>query len=161
MPQKSKENRKKARKSKKARKKEGQAWDPQKEFPRIPWIGLFLGIPIFLKKGEPEFPEIFRHFSGECCGDPKSHFRGLGGRFGYFVFFLLRGVRGAGRGGGGDDFLSKIPGRGGLPGRVGGEGEGPGGCLRGIWGGGLNIFFGLEIPTKGEDEVDMLGSGDL
>ena len=58
-------------------------------------------------------------------------------------FFLLgggeSGVRGAKRGA--DDFLLKIPGGEGSPGRVG---EGLGGCLRGIWGGGgLNIFFGL------------------
>ena len=25
-------------------------WDPQNEFPGIPWIGLFLGIPIFLNR---------------------------------------------------------------------------------------------------------------
>ena len=30
----------------------------------------------------------------------------------------------------------------------GGGGEGPGGCLQGIGGGELNIFFGAEIPTK-------------
>ena len=61
----------------------------------------------------------------------------LGGRFGSFLFFSARGrgrgVRGAGRGGG--PFMEIPGGGGGLPGvRVGGEG--PGGCLRGIGGGG-------------------------
>ena len=33
---------------------------------------------------------------------------------------------------------------------MGAGGKGPGGCRRGMWGGGggLNIFFGAEIPTK-------------
>ena len=56
-----------------------------------------------------------------------------------FYFFLRGrgegGVRGARRGGG-DDFSLKIPGGGGLPGGWGRGGEGSGGCLRGIWGGG-------------------------
>ena len=52
----------------------------------------------------------------------------LGGRFGYFLFFSARGGQGAVRGaerGGGDRFLLKIPGVGGvgLPGR---EGSGAG-----------------------------------
>ena len=69
-----------------------------------------------------------------------------GGRFGYFLFFLLGGAeRGSPRrreGGGGTDFFLKIPGREGvLPGRWGQGGEGPGGCLQGISGEGLNIFF--------------------
>ena len=55
----------------------------------------------------------------------------LGGRFGYFFFFSVRGggrgVRGARRGGIG--FLFKVPGGGGgFPG--GGGAEGPGGCLQ-------------------------------
>ena len=66
-----------------------------------------------------------------------------------FNFFLLGG-RASGspaRKGRGVGCLLKIPG-GGLPGREGG-GMGPGGCLRGIWGGGgLILFFGPEIPTK-------------
>ena len=42
---------------------------------------------------------------------------------------------------GGDDFLLKIPGGGGgLPGRWERRGKGPGGCLRGILGGGGVIF---------------------
>ena len=49
--------------------------------------------------------------------------------------------------GGGD--LLKIPGGGCLPGGLGRGGEGPGGCLRGFWGGGAKyFFFGAEIPTK-------------
>ena len=81
-----------------------------------------------------------------------SGFNHLGGRFGYFLFFSARG-RGRGsprhRGGWGDDFLLKIP-AGGVSRAGGGGGEGPGGCLREIWGGGggLNIFFGAEIPSK-------------
>ena len=65
----------------------------------------------------------------------------LGGRFGYFCFFLLcgggeGGVRGARKGWG--RFLLKIPGR---P-RKGGWGcERPGGCLQRLWRGGVNIFF--------------------
>ena len=64
----------------------------------------------------------------------------LGGRFGYFLFFS---VRGGGRGssrrqeGGGDRFLLKIPGGEGCP--RGERAEGLGGCLRRIgefWGGG-------------------------
>ena len=58
-----------------------------------------------------------------------------------FYFFLLgggeRGAQGAGRGRGDDFFSWKIPG-GGVP---GGWAGGAGGCLRGIWAGGLNIFF--------------------
>ena len=55
-----------------------------------------------------------------------------------FYFVLLAGgeggVRGTGTGWG--DFLWKIPGGGGLPGGWGREGEAPGGCLWGFWGGG-------------------------
>ena len=69
----------------------------------------------------------------------------LGGRFGYFYVFLLGGGEGGVRGAwgvGGEDFLLKISGGGG-----GARGRG---CLREIWGGGggLNIFFRAEIPTK-------------
>ena len=44
----------------------------------------------------------------------------------------------------------KIPGGGGgSPTRGAGGGEGPGGCLRGIFGGGAKFFFfGAEMPTK-------------
>ena len=55
-------------------------------------------------------------------------------------------------GGGGGRFLMKNARRGGVcqeRGRGGGGREGPGGCLWGIWGGGgLNIFFGAEMPTQ-------------
>ena len=48
------------------------------------------------------------------------------------------------RGGGGVRFFIENPRRGGGVSRAGGggEGEGPGGCLREIWGRGLNIFSG-------------------
>ena len=79
------------------------------------------------------------------AGSPCSTFH-LGGRFGYFLFFLLRkgqgGVRGTGRGG--CRFNLKIPGGGG--GLQEGEGPtGPGGCLRRIGelrGSGLIFFSG-------------------
>ena len=101
---------------------------------------------------ESELTEFFRRTHRVC---PKTQ---LGGRLGYFLFFSARGrgkgVRGAGREGGGR-FALKIPGGGGGLQKGGGlqEGEGPrlGGCLREIWGGGggVNIFFcGAEIPTK-------------
>ena len=78
------------------------------------------------------FMLLFNAFAGQNAK--------LGGRFGYFLFFLLGegegGVRGARRGGGGDRFFIENPTRGGgFPGD-----EGPGGCLRRIgefwWGGG-------------------------
>ena len=71
----------------------------------------------------------------------------------FFFFLLGRGegrVRGAGRGGG-FGFLIENPRKGGgsFRGAGGGGVEGPGGCLRGIGGGALNIFFcGAEIPAK-------------
>ena len=37
---------------------------------------------------------------------------------------------------------------------------GPGGCLREIWGEGLNIFFGAEIPTKVACDKDRHGNLD-
>ena len=64
----------------------------------------------------------------------------LGGRFGYFLLFLLGGGEGAVRGArkGGVGFLLKIPGEG----REGGGSIGPGGCPQGIGGGGgLNMLF--------------------
>ena len=70
-----------------------------------------------------------------------------GGRFGYFLFFPLRGrERGSRRQKRGVGFLW----RGGLPGE-GEEGgaEGPGGCLRRIGGEGLNIIFsGPKFPLS-------------
>ena len=65
------------------------------------------------------------------------------------IFFFCSG-EGKGsprrREGGGGEFLWKIPGGGG---GGGGGGEGPGGCLRGIWGWGAKyLFSGAEIPTK-------------
>ena len=61
-------------------------------------------------------------------------------------FFSVRG-RGTGRGGG-SVFLLKIPGGGCLRGERGGD-RGAGRVSVGIWGGGgLNIFFSAEIPTK-------------
>ena len=53
-------------------------------------------------------------------------------------------------GGGGFFFEWKLPRRGGVS-RVGGGGggEGLGGCLQGIWGGGLNLFFsGPKFPPR-------------
>ena len=49
--------------------------DPQNEFPGVPWIGLSLGMSIFLI-GNPEFPGIFRHFPGEGFWVPELRFRG-------------------------------------------------------------------------------------
>ena len=89
----------------------------------------------------------------------------LGGRFGYFLFFLLGEgegrVRGAeGWGVGGVDFLLKIPKGGGVGSPGGGGAEGPGGCLRriGDLGGGLNIFFGAETSTKLGSNVGYSGT---
>ena len=69
----------------------------------------------------------------------------LGGRFGYFLFFLLWGGEGGvrdGRRGAGFGFLLEIPGGGeGLQERGGGGAEGLGGCLCGIGGGGLKKYF--------------------
>ena len=76
----------------------------------------------------------------------KIHFFGSflagfpGGRFRYFLFFLLRSGEGKGESGatgreGGSVFLLKIPGGGGVVSQRGWEGaRGPGGCLQGIWG---------------------------
>ena len=68
----------------------------------------------------------------------------LGGRFGYVLISSARG-RGSDsqrlRGRVGGFFKLKIPGEGGVS-QKGGGSEKPGGCLRGIWGGGLNIFWG-------------------
>ena len=61
-----------------------------------------------------------------------------------FNFFLLGGGEGGVRGtrkGRGVGFFLKIPGGGGGLAAEGGGVEGPGGCLCGMWGGGLNIFF--------------------
>ena len=82
----------------------------------------------------------------------------LGGRFGYFLFFcLLRGGRGSSRVGGGR-FVLKISGGGGggvSRKRGGGVRRGPGGCLRGIGGGGclsttllphVQVFSGAFSP---------------
>ena len=60
----------------------------------------------------------------------------------YFLFLLgggERGVRGAGRGG--TIFHGKPQEWGGVSPAGGSGGRGPGGCLRGIWGGGGKIFF--------------------
>ena len=82
--------------------------------------------------------------------------RFLGGRFGYFLFFLLRGGEGGVRGdreGGGVGFLLKIPG-GGVSQRGWEGARGPGGCLQGIWrnwggGGGAKYFFsGPKCPPR-------------
>ena len=54
-------------------------------------------------------------------------------------------------GGGGAIFEWKIPGEGGLPGGWGRGGEGPGGCLRGIGGGGWGakyFFSGPKCPPR-------------
>ena len=61
------------------------------------------------------------------------------------IFFFCSG-EGKGEseapGAGGGLTFHENPRRGGVSGRVGpGAGEGPGGCLWGIFGGGLNIFF--------------------
>ena len=70
-----------------------------------------------------------------------------------FYFFLLgggeRGARGAKIG-----FLRKIPGGGRVPTR---GGEGPGGWLRGAWGGGAKYFFsGPKCPPRKFSELCVL-----
>ena len=66
-----------------------------------------------------------------------------------FIFFCLgegKGESEAPGGWGGGFFNVKSQEGGGSPEWVG---AGPGGCLRAIWGGGLNIFFfGAEIPQR-------------
>ena len=77
----------------------------------------------------------------------------MGGRFGYFLFFLLgtgeRGVRGAARGWG-TIFLLKIPGGGGVSRAGWGGASGREGVCAEFGGGGgaKYFFFGAEIPTK-------------
>ena len=74
----------------------------------------------------------------------------LGGRFGYFSFFLLRGGEGArsvSKGVGGVGFLLKMPGGGVLAGERRRGGRGVGRVSAGNWGGGY-FFFGAEMPTK-------------
>ena len=69
---------------------------------------------------------------------------GLGGRFDIFYFFLLGEAEGSPRrweGGGGFDFLLKIPGGGGFWRRGGAEGPRVFAANLGIGGGGLDIFF--------------------
>ena len=69
------------------------------------------------------------------------------------IFFFCSGA-GKGEsealGGGGGRFFIENPGGGGLPGRSGQGGEGPGGCLREICGGGGSIFFfsGPKFPPS-------------
>ena len=88
--------------------------------------GLILA-PILKLFNLVDVSDIFHFF---CSGEWKGEFEAPG-RGGGAIFY------GKSQGGGG-----------GLPGGWGRGGEGPGGCLRGIWVGGLNIFFGAEIPTK-------------
>ena len=65
-------------------------------------------------------------------------------------FFLLGGGEGGVRGDReGRSRLSVENPTGGGVSQDGGRGpRGPGGCLQGILGGGLNIFFGAELPAK-------------
>ena len=86
-----------------------------------------------------------------------------------FNFFLLGGrgggVRGDREGGGGSVFYSKSQ-EGGRVSQEGGGARGPGGCLPGIFWGGLNIFFrGLKCPpTKDhwkEEDQHMIIWGKL
>ena len=75
----------------------------------------------------------------------------LGGRFGYFHFFLLGGgERDPEEPGGGGRFFLKIPRRGGLPGGWGRGGPKGWEGVCGEFGGGegAKYFFGAEIPTK-------------
>ena len=76
------------------------------------------------------------------------NFPKLGGRFEYFLFFLLGGVQNAGREEA-DGFLSKIPRGGGVSWAGGGGSSGREGVCGGFfWGGAKCFFFGAEIPTK-------------
>ena len=87
----------------------------------------------------------------------------LGGRFGYFLFFLLRGEEGGVRGereGGGSAFSLKIPGGGGVPGEGGrGRGGREGVCREfgGIcWWGGKYFFSGPKCPPSCGSGVQCL-----
>ena len=97
--------------------------------------------------------KTFAFLVAVLSGKKKTHINAsyLGGRFGYFLFFLLGGGKGESEapGGGWERFLMENPRRG--VSWVGGGG-GPRGresvCGEFCGGGGLSIFFGAEIPTK-------------
>ena len=72
--------------------------------------------------------------------------------FRIFLIFFCSGERkgesDAPGGGRGNDFLLKMPGGGVSRAGAGGRGEGLGGRLRGIVGGGANIFSGPKFPPR-------------
>ena len=83
----------------------------------------------------------------------------LGGRFGFF-FFLLGERKGSSRRreeGGGGRFLIENS-RKGLPGGWGGGGEGLGGCLRGIFGGGEGGKFFFVFRGRNSYQVLQIQS---
>ena len=88
------------------------------------------------------FPVFEGQFWPPCAHKPRNRLLrtlwGLGGRLGYFLYFLLGrgegGVRGDREGGGQCFYWKPQEGGGGLP-RGERGGEGPGGCLQRIWGG--------------------------
>ena len=93
---------------------------------------------------QPIFPEFSRNFPAELLHRPQKQPQPsrVSDWWTFRIFLIFScsgegegGVRGAGKGGGAI-FLWKIPGGRGSFGWVGAGGEGPGGCLRGTWGGG-------------------------
>ena len=91
------------------------------------------------------------------CFGHNFYFTALGGRFGYFLFFLLGGgeggVQGAGRGGR-EIFYGKSQEAGGVS-RVGGGWGGDGSGVCGEFGGGAKYFFsGPKFPPRADADTE-------